>query len=190
MLEKFKVVKVAKSNLRNTIKHYEYNNKYNFYVTKIDIKEDVPMDKFILFNEEITSPSPSVTYMNLQSIKLFDISFRAEKVDVVSKIIFSMAGDGKKLKRIAYSRDFISYSLPLYTFSLQYESKNNPIDVYVGVQSSRIHSKKGVPFIISFYKKEKSIYLILMTPINEETKMNENILGEFIDYDKVSNVPN
>lgn len=183
MLEKFKVINVAKSKLRNTFKHYEYDNKYDFYLTKIDIKEDVEMDKLVLFNEEITSISSFVTYINIHSIKLFEVSFRAGKVDTASKIIFSMAGDGKKLKRIAYSRDFISYSLPLYTFSLQYESKNNPIDVHVGVQSSRIHSKKGVPFIVSFYKKEKSIYLILMTPINEETKMNESVLGEFINYD-------
>ena len=40
-----------------------------------------------------------------------------------------------------------------------------------------------VTLSLSFYKKEKSIYLILMTPINEETKMNESVLGEFINYD-------
>lgn len=187
MYGKITVETVVKSKTRNPIKYYKYNNQYNLYITKIDIKNDTTMDNFILFNEEITSPNSFVPYLNLQSNKLYDVKFRDEKSEIVSKIIFSMAGDGKKLKRIVYNKNFISYSLPLYSFSLQYENIKNPVDIFVGAKSSRIFDKKGVPFIVSFYKKEKSIYLILMTPINEETKMSENILDEFIEY---SNVPN
>lgn len=176
------VKKNAKSSLRNTIKFYRYKKLYNLYITKINLQKDVSMDNIIHFNEEITSISSLVTYMNLQSNSYYKIKFRAEKVEPVSKIIFSMAGNGEKLKRVVYNKDFISYCLPLYTFSLQYEDKSNPIDIFVGTDTPRMITKQGVPFIVSFYKKEKSIYLFLLTPIDKDTELDENILKEFINF--------
>lgn len=182
MLDKVSVENVLKTKTRNPIKYYKYKELYNLYLTRIDINNNSTMDKFVLFNEEITSPNSFIPYWNLQSNKFYNVKFRDEKVDMVSKIIFSMAGKGKELKKVVYNENFVSYCLPLYTFSLQYETKNNPIDVYIGARKSDILNKKGGPFIISFYKKEKHIYLILLTPINEETKLDEKILGEFIEY--------
>lgn len=181
MLKNIEIKKIVKSNLRNSIKFYRYKKIFNLYITKIDIKKDVNMEDVLQFNEAITSPNSFVVYTNLQSNKDYNIKFLGEKIDPASSIIFSMAGNGDKLKKIVYNKNFISYCLPLYTFSLQYDSKSNPIDAFVGAKESKIITKEGVPFIISFYKKGKSIYLFLMTPVSESTKLDPNILSEFIN---------
>lgn len=180
-LKYMKIETVVKSSLRNAIKFYRYKKLYNLYITKINLQKDISMDNIIYFNEEITSPNSFVVYTGLQSNSIYKIKFRAEKTKPVSKIIFSMAGKVEKLKRVVYNKDFISYYLPLYTFSLQYEDKSNPIDIFVGTDTPRIITKQGVPFIVTFYKKEKSIYLLLITPIEKGTVLDENILSEFIN---------
>lgn len=182
ILKDIEVKKVAKSSVRNTIKFYRYKKQFNMYITKINLYEDKSLDNVIYFNEEITSTSSFVTYINLQSNSFYNIKFRAEKLESVSKIIFSMTGNGQELKKVVFNKDFISYCLPLHTFSLQYDDKNNPIDIFIATDTPSIISKKGVPFIISFYKKEKSIYLFLITPIEKNTELGENILSELVNY--------
>lgn len=182
ILNKIKVETVIKSKKRNDLKFYKYNNKYNFYVTKIDLKNDIALDEIIRFNNKSTSQDVIVSHWQLQSNKYYNIQFREENSSPVSKIIFSLSGDQKKLKKIVHTKDFISYSLPLTTMSLQYENINNPTDVFVEASGSNLLFKKKVPFVVSFYKKEKSIYLLLMTPIEKETKMNQNIFEEIIEY--------
>jgi hypothetical protein len=182
ILNKIKVETVIKSKKRNILKFYKYDNKYNFYVTKIDLKNDIALDEIISFNNELSSQDSFVSYLRLPSKKSYDIMFKEETSSPVSKIIFSVSGDEKQLKKVVHNEDFISYSVPLTTMSLQYESKNNPIDVFVFANGSNLLFRKKIPFVVSFYKKEKSIYLLLMTPIEKETKMNSNFLEEIIKY--------
>jgi hypothetical protein len=182
MLNKIKVETVIKSKKRNVLKFYKYDNKYNFYATKIDLKNEFPLDEIISFNNESTSQDVIVSNWQLQSNKYYDVQFREENSSPVSKTIFSLSGDKKQLKKIVHNKDFISYSMPLTTLSLQYENKNNPTDVFVEASGSNLFVKKKVPFVVSFFKKEKSIYLLLMTPIEKETKMSHNILEEIIKF--------
>ena len=182
ILNKIKVETVIKSKKRNALKLYKYNNKYNFYFTKIDLKNDIALDEIISFNNELSSQDSFVSYLRLPSKKSYDIMFKEETSSPVSKMIFSVSGDEKQLKKVVHNEDFISYSVPLTTMSLQYESKNNPIDVFVFANGSNLLFRKKIPFVVSFYKKEKSIYLLLMTPIEKETKMNSNFLEEIIKY--------
>ncbi len=182
ILNKIKVETVIKSKKRNILKFYKYDNKYNFYVTKIDLKNDIALDEIISFNNELSSQDSFVSYLRLPSKKSYDIMFKEETSSPVSKMIFSVSGDEKQLKKVVHNEDFISYSVPLTTMSLQYESKNNPIDVFVFANGSNLLFRKKIPFVVSFYKKEKSIYLLLMTPIEKETKMNSNFLEEIIKY--------
>lgn len=182
ILNKLKVETVIKSKKRNALKLYKYNNKYNFYFKKIDLKNDISLDEIISFNNESTSQDVIISHCQLQSNKYYDIQFRNENLSSVSKIFFSLSGDEKQLKKIVHTKNFISYSLPLTTMSLQYENINNPTDVFVEASGSNFLFKKKVPFIVSFYKKEKSIYLLLLTPIEKETKMNSNFLEKIIKY--------
>ncbi len=182
ILNKIKVETVIKSKKRNILKFYKYDNKYNFYVTKIDLKNDIALDEIISFNNELSSQDSFVSYLRLTSKKSYDIMFKEETSSPVSKIIFSVSGDEKQLKKVVHNEDFVSYSVPLTTMSLQYESKNNPIDVFVFANGSNLLFRKKIPFVVSFYKKEKSIYLLLMTPIEKETKMNASVLEGIINY--------
>lgn len=182
ILNKIKVETVIKSKKRNPLKFYKYDNKYNFYVTKIDLKNDIALDEIISFNNELSSQDSFVSYLRLPSKKSYDIKFKEETSSPVSKIIFSVSGDEKQLKKVVHNEDFISYCIPLTTMSLQYESKNNPIDVFVFANGSNLLFRKKIPFVVSFCKKEKSIYLLLMTPIKKETKMNPNVFEEIIVY--------
>lgn len=182
MLKHIEIKKVAKSDLRNPIKYFKYKNLYNLYTTKIDVKKGLEMENIIYFTEKVTSKNSLTVYMDFQSNKFYDISFRGEKVAAVSKIFFSMSGEGKKLKRVVYNRKFVSYCMPIFTFSLNYNKEDNPIDIFVGTGNSFKLTDKGVPFIISFYQKESSVFVFLMTPILKNTEIKEDVLNEFIKH--------
>lgn len=136
----------------------------------------------ISFENELTSQDSFVPYLILPSSKSYSVKFRDEKSAPISKLFVSLSGNHEQLKKIVHNEYFISYSLPLTTFSLQYENKNNPIDVFVFANGSNLLFRKKVPFVVSFYKKEKSVYFLLMTPIDNETKMNQNVFEEIIEY--------
>lgn len=184
-LKLIEVKSITKSSIRNALKIFKYKKEYIFFITKVNLKHDLALDKILSPNMDFECPSLVGDYFKPNVDEHYDVNFKIEENYLVSKIFFSMKGDKKQLKQIKYSDNFYSYNLPLESFVMKYNRVENAPDIFIKSKNS------NVSFIVSFYKKGKSIYLILMSPINEETKMSENILGEFINYDgNVGNPPN
>ena len=158
-LKKLNLILVLKSTFRNPIKCYNYNNQGKLYLTKIDLINDIPMDKFIWFREVFSYESTMHSYANFSSGNKFDFYILGEKTVKVNKIIFSLTGDGTQIQKNVFNKNFVSYYLPVSTFSLRY-GENAPTDIFFGGKETLFGGRDTYPLMVSFYKKKKYLYIL------------------------------
>ena len=151
-LKKMNLIFVLKSNFRNPIKCYDYNNQGKLFLINIDLINNIPMDKFIWFREVPSYESTMHTYCDFSSGNKFDFLILGEKIGKVSKIIFSLTGDGAQIHKNVFNKNFVSYYLPVSTFSLRYD-ENAPTDIFFGGKETLFGGRNTYPLMISFYKK-------------------------------------
>jgi hypothetical protein len=182
IIKHFVVKEVIKNEYREKLKYFEYKKLYNFYYTKIPLKKYIPIDQFINFKEKVSEKTSGETYTFLTSTADYDVGFRIAKLEPIIKIFFSMTGEMDEMRRTVYTKDLVSYYLPLYSFSLRYEDEDNPVDILVEEKKSNIFNREGFPFVISFYKKQNFLYVFLISPIDKNTPINEQIISELVQY--------
>lgn len=178
---------VIKSTYRNEIRSFNYRNDCDIYYTKIDLSKDIPLEQFVRFREEFTNVTTMHPYDNLSRKSVYDFEILGEKVAVVDSVIFSLTGDGKKIKRICYNKNFISYYLPVSSFSLRYGT-DAPTDIYFGTPTLIFgFFRREYPLMFAFYKRHKSFYVVLVISDKNamhldadflETIMNDNSAAE------------
>ena len=79
------------------------------------------------------------------------------------------------LQKYVLNKNFIKYNASIYTFSLQY-GKGNPIDMFLGNEDITF-VRKSYPLVISFYKKQKTLYILLFIP----NKANKDLEGNLLE---------
>jgi len=178
-LKKMKSVFEIKSSFRKDIKCFNYNNLGKLHFTKIDLAKDIPMDQFIWFRERPTSTTTMHSYFDLNR-SVFDFMIREEKVGTVSKLIFSMTGKGNQLHRKVYNKNFVSYYLPVSTFSLRY-GEDAPTDIFFGGKEALFGGRNTYPLMISFYKIHKSLYVLILVPDKNDMNLEDDLFGKIMN---------
>ena len=87
------------------------------------------------------------------------------------------------MQRNVYSKNFISYYLPVNSFSLRYSEKE-PIDIFFGGNETLI-GRETYPLMISFYKIHKSLYVLLLIPDNTEMNLDGALLGKIMNDNSI-----
>jgi hypothetical protein len=171
---------VIKSTFRNEIRCFNYRSICDIYYTKIDLSKDVPMEQFIRFREVFTDVTTMHLYDNLSKESVYDFKILAEKVAVVDSVIFSLTGDGKKIKRICYNKNFITYYLPVSSFSLRYGT-DAPTDIYFGTPTLFGFFRHEYPLMFAFYKRHKSFYVVLVISDKGTMHLDADFLGTIMN---------
>lgn len=170
---------VLKSTYRNDIKSFSYSKHNAIYYTKIDLLSDIPMDQFIWFREKSTSTTVMHTYNVFSSNGEYDFNILGEKTHIVNKVIFSLIGNGKLLQRNVYNKNFVSYYLPVNSFSLRYGEKE-PIDIFFGGNETLL-GRETYPLMISFYKIHKSLYVLILISDKNEINLEGDLFGKIMN---------
>jgi len=171
---------VIKSNFRNDIKCLKLKNVGTLYYTNIDIDTSLPMDKFIWFNEKISKISTFHPYFNFSKDNGYDFEISGEKVSKVNKVIFCLTGNGKLLQKNIYNKNFVSYYLPVSSFSIRYSEKSYN-DIFFGGKQT-LSGRSTFPLMISFYKIHKSLYFFILIPNENEMSIEGDTFGKLINY--------
>ena len=177
-LDQMKSIFLVKSTYRNDIKCFDYKQNIIYY-TKIDLSKDIPMDQFIWYREKITDTSTMHTYHDYSRGGVFDFEILGEKITKVNKIIFSLTGDGKLIQRNVYNKNFVSYYLPVSTFSLKY-GEDAPTDIFFGGNETLL-GRGTYPLMISFYKIHKSLYVLILIPDKNEMNLEGDLFGKIMN---------
>ena len=143
------------------------------------------MDQFIWFRDKGTSTTTMHTYHVLNGNgNGNEFKLRGEKVNKVDTIIFSLTGDGSKIQRNVYNKNFVSYYLPVSSFSLRY-GEDAPTDIFFGGKEIIFGGRKEYPLMLSFYKIHKSLYVIVLIPNINKMNLKGDLLGKIINYNDI-----
>ena len=179
-IKKMKLYMVLKSSFRNDIRCYNYDNLAKLYLLKIDLGGDIPLDKLILFREVKTAETTMHTYSKFSAAGKYDFLILGEKTPKVDRVIFNLTGDNNQIKKKAYNKNFIGYYLPVSTFSLRY-GEEAPNDVFFGGKETFLGKRETYPVMIYFYKRHKSLFVIIRVPNENNMNLDENLLGKIMN---------
>lgn len=179
-LKRMSLILILKSNYRNPIKCYDYNNQGKLYLTKIDLMSNIPMHRFIYFREVPSYETTMHTYSNFSLENKFDFLILGEKTSKVNKVIFSLTGDSMQIHKNVFNKNFVSYYLPVSTFSLRYD-ENAPTDIFFGGKETLFGRRNTYPLMISFYKKKNSLYVLILIPNKNEMNLKGDVLGKIMN---------
>lgn len=171
---------ILESNYRNPLKAFDYDSLGILYYTKINLENDLPMDQVIMFQEKSSTTPTMHQYYELDGNRN-EFSVLCEKTpNKIDKIIFSLNEKWKLEQRNVYNANFISYYLPVSSFSVRY-CEEAPIDIFFGGFESINNTRVAYPLMFSFYKIQKSLYVFILIPqrafINIESDLFEKIIN-------------
>jgi len=170
---------IETSNYRNNVTCHYFKKQARILYTRIDLKNEIPLDQLILIREKTTSQSDMHTYSVFDSDG-YDLRIRGEKtLKKVDSLIFCLSGNPDKLQKTVFSKNFVAFYSPVSTFSLRY-GEEYPVDIYFGADESFFGTKSTYPLIISFYRKGKSLYEILIIPEENNIIFDVHLLKEIL----------
>jgi len=143
------------SKLRNDISFFNYDNKYNLVVYKIDLLKDKPLNKVITCRQGTVSMSENEVYIIARGDK-FDLKFLTGKSKPVENIIMTI--DGITIENSVKSDTLAYYYLNHSGFSLQYIN-DRPIDIVAGPNKHSILQTS-----LLFLKRTNAIYMFILSP--------------------------
>jgi len=167
-LKNLRPVYKVNGNGRNLFKCFNYRDLGKLYYKKIILRNDRVLNSLLKYREVDSYESSVQTFKHLNSTE-FNFRIRGEKVGQVDEVIFSLMGENKKLQKNIFNKNFVSYYLPVSTFSLRY-GEDAPTDIFFGGKEALFALRIKYPLMISFYKKQKSLYVMMLIP--KENKMN------------------
>jgi len=179
-LKKMKLLLVLKSSFRNKIKCFDYDNRGKLYLVKIDLINNISMDQFIWFREKASMETTMHSYSNFSGGSKFDFLILGEKIPKVNKIIFSLTGDGNQITKNVYNKNFVSYYLPVSTFSLRY-GEDTPTDIFFGGKETLFGGRDTYPLMISFYKLHKTLFVMVIIPNENEMNLEGDLFGKIMN---------
>lgn len=175
-----KPIFVLKSNYRNDIKSFDYNNQCKLQLIKVDLNEDISMERLIEFRKVPSEETTMHTYDDFSKGGSYDFLILSEKIPKANKIIFCLDGDDKYASKRVFNKNFVSYYLPISTFSIRYGEKE-PVDIFLGGKEIAFGIRIKYPLMVSFYKTQKSLYVMILIPNKNEMNLDGDLLRNIMD---------
>ena len=173
-----KVKRVLNSKVRNPISIIEIKNEYNLLFYKVDINYEISLKKAALFTQKNINEKSSGYVYNLNYKDLpYDLQYCSGHIGRVSNFYITIGGES--FKNISNTDTLISYELLLNNTTLKYEI-DGPIDIYVQMnEKSKLYKFRHMQ--IGLYKKNGSVYLLLLTALDEKTIIPDNFLNNLLE---------
>jgi predicted MPP superfamily phosphohydrolase len=166
------------SEKRNPISNYEIDKKYDLVVYQIDLANGQPITKLVSQKNEESSMTSNEVYSNINE-SLFEISLKDDKPSIAEKIIMKYQGENFietiKNDTIAY------YNLDFTRLSFQYRDAEKA-DLFLKTKGAGL-TENSRPLSILFFRRQKALYLFLLSPKLAETTLDKNLLYNLVQSD-------
>ncbi len=155
---------------RNPMSVFRYKDKYIIAVCRIDLKTKMPLNTILRSNKRPSGQTPGVAYSGSSSIY-----YAWLKQGRVDKIYFNYEG---ALSTVEHNDSVYSYLYTGKNLSLQYDSIA-PVDILLDYRKR----KRDVSFDINFWRKEQSVYFILLyNNLGQPGIIDEDVLRSLLHY--------
>lgn len=172
-LKDLKVTQVLQSKVRPPISLLTFKDKYNLIINRIG-NSNASLKKMIKSSKMSIDRSVGVTYTVINN-NTFSFQYSAGRPAELSEIYITIAGD---IFNKIETDSLISYDVLCKNFSLRL-THNSPVDLYVKSKSNLIENKT-IPLNIVFLTCNNSVYLLLLTPIDQDESLESNLLYNII----------
>ncbi|SDT20914.1 hypothetical protein SAMN05216490_2741 [Mucilaginibacter mallensis] len=162
------------SKTRNPVSEFTYDKKYRIILYKIGIIDKLKLKASIQGNQYIDTGNPLGGYHVFTAIdeeSPFEIHYRMGIPDSIKEVLLTLSGNKthviEKNDSIAYYHSDFKY------FSIQ-NDKDSPLDFYGKMREKT--DNISLPLEIIFVKRNHNLYLVVLSVIDKNVKVNEGML--------------
>lgn len=179
-IEKMKLIEVYRSNVRNPIALISFDTAYRLIMYKINLSKDASLKSIIRDQIKDVDRSTGKTYNIIDNNLFYRFQYQAGTTKPTSKVYLTLSGDS--LKTVIKNDSIFSYHLLCKNFSIRYD-ENAPIDIFVEGQES-FGMTSIIPMDIMLLKRNKIVYLLVMTPNKPTGVISPNLLLNILSETK------
>jgi hypothetical protein len=158
------------SKVREPESQYIYDENFNIFVTKLHAKEALDLIKDITTNKQYLSKEYNDLYLSIRSSGS-KIHLKSGKLPLVNDIQIGV--EDSDVKRVDSNVNRVSFYILFKKLSLTINQNQN----YIIAESEKPYH----PITFSFIKKDNSLYIIMMTQANNNTKMQPDQLTNLLN---------
>ena len=169
---------IHNSKVRGPISMLFFDQDYHIIIYKISLKENLSFPNF--FHTQIKNASRSVNYpYSLYGENIFFyFQCKTGLTLPASEVYLTLNGDS--LKTIIENDTVIAYHLLCKNFSVRYEEKG-PVDIFVIGKKGFLGRTPLIPMDILLLRRQKNVYLLLLTPNNQNQVVPPELLYNIIE---------
>ena len=158
------------SRTRHPESEYVCNKKYNLFITRFNIRDDFGLQKNLnVENEETHLDKSKEVSLPLKSFD-FKLAILSEKIPTATNVVLKIGGSNVKVITDSTNKKF--YYIRSKTFSV---ALNSTIDYLFS------ESVKENPACVAFIKKDKFLYMVIMTVATGKEEMTPIQLDEILN---------
>jgi|GEM_PF-1250512 hypothetical protein len=154
-----------------------FEDSFHLVVHKINLLKDQSLNEILLPAIKASERSNGISYRVFNFNGFSRFQWRGNPSIPVSRIYFNL--DGDSLTNEIKNDSIYSYHLLCNTLAIKY-TKDGPIDIYMEGEHSTLWSKELTPLDILFLKKDKCVYLMLMTPLSRKSAIPPLLLYNLV----------
>lgn len=162
-------------NLRDTISIFNYDEKYDLEITKINTKSPFHFENDII--EAYTKPTGKITYCVFFDEPEFITNYKDPSTESASKIYLSLCGDSAKT--VLKNDSISSYYLKLKNIYIQYEH-NSAYEIYIKPKMEWNASAEKKSVDLMFFKKNNVVYFLLFASNSNNVSLNPDLLHKLV----------
>lgn len=163
------------SPVRNPISVYNINNKYTLFIHKYNLRKNSSLSNVVKETIERVSQSSRIAYHNLPSASS-ELAFKPGKVEPVEQLSLFLYGDS--LKTVFKNDTAYLYYLKLKNIGVKLDNEKN-IDLIVQGKEVGLNTLSPSTSLL-LYKKNNSVFFIVMVSKREDIYLDKNQLFEII----------
>lgn len=171
------VIEVRNSKVRHSIPILLFDKKYDLFTYKIDMTGDYTMQSIFSVNNESVGVTPQYVYSEIGIGGVYILKCIAGAPKIADKIYLTYTG--KSFQTVASNDSILSYHLQCKNFSVRY-GKDDPIDMVLIGFEGPLTITNTIPMDILFLKRGKSMYMLVLTPKEENGSIAPDLLYNIV----------
>jgi|GEM_PF-2261756 len=167
---KLKILTTVESRHRQPESVYIYDNKFHVLVLRLSLSKDVLLRDIIDYQQTDPEFDQRIAHLLLPSFN-FKLHKKSGRTPTVSAVHLKIKGDG--FAKTDDRGSLLSYYYNFNSFSINYN--NEPDDIFAQATADNVGA------CLSFIKKDKFLYILLLTSANGDAKVQPNTLNSIIN---------
>lgn len=175
-IKRIKVVQVRNSKVRSPISWLLFDGRYPLFIYKLDSTGSLSLKDSVVVRYVGADRTTGVTYNVLDENLFYKFHYKSGNVGSSSSVFLTIKGDS--LRQTIKNDSLINLDILCHNMSIRYQD-DAAIDIFIeGKQEGS--GTLPIPMDILFCKRDKNIYLLILTANSADSPVPKNILKSIL----------